>query len=317
MSDRLLPMLQCPSCRESITSSGDDALRCPACDRRYPIVNGIPRFVPPENYASNFGLQWNAFRRTQLDSHSGTHISRDRFLKQTGWREHDLRGKTVLDVGCGAGRFAEIALSLGAHVVALDYSSAVEATRDNLGANPKLDVVQASLYELPFKPDSFDYVYCFGVLQHTPNVRGAFEALRRPLKTGGRIAVDVYPNRFRSRLRTKHLVRPITKRMPSSTLFSMTQRWVPRLLPVSLALGRVPRIGRWLRHLVPISNYEGLYPLNSQQIHEWAILDTFDMLAPRYDSPQTERTLRAWFTAQGYRDVEIFFVEQLVGRGVK
>ena len=36
-------------------------------------------------------------------------------------------GKWVLDAGCGMGRFAEIALKIGAQVVALDYSNAVDA----------------------------------------------------------------------------------------------------------------------------------------------------------------------------------------------
>ncbi len=92
-----------------------------------PIIGGIPRFVRQESYAESFGFQWNRFRQTQLDSHSGRDISRDRFLTATGWQPESLAGKTVLDAGCGAGRFAEIALSFGATVFAVDYSRAVEA----------------------------------------------------------------------------------------------------------------------------------------------------------------------------------------------
>jgi hypothetical protein len=36
---------------------------------RYPVR--IPRFAPESNYADNFGMQWNRFRQTQLDGHSG------------------------------------------------------------------------------------------------------------------------------------------------------------------------------------------------------------------------------------------------------
>ena len=58
---------------------------------RYPVHRGIPRFVPASNYADNFGMQWNKFRQTQLDSHSGHSISADRFWKATGWRPEDIK----------------------------------------------------------------------------------------------------------------------------------------------------------------------------------------------------------------------------------
>ena len=62
---------------------------------RYSIHEGIPRFVPESNYADNFGMQWNHFRQTQLDSHSGHPISANRFWKATGWRPEDMKGHLV------------------------------------------------------------------------------------------------------------------------------------------------------------------------------------------------------------------------------
>lgn len=111
--------------------------------QRYPIRNHVARFVPESNYGESFGMQWNRFSRTQLDSHSGHPISSQRFWEATQWRQEDLEGKFVLDVGCGAGRFAEIALEAGAHVVALDYSTAVDACYANLAQHRNLLVVQA------------------------------------------------------------------------------------------------------------------------------------------------------------------------------
>src|ERR1700733_12163578 len=92
----------------------------------YPIVRGIPRCVPAESYADSFGLQWNRFREVQLDSSTAASRSRQRFDAETGWTQADLEGKWVLDAGCGAGRFAEVAAERGARLVALDLSSAVE-----------------------------------------------------------------------------------------------------------------------------------------------------------------------------------------------
>lgn len=295
----------------------EPALECAGCASVYPIVNSIPRFVSMDNYASNFGFQWNKFRDTQLDSHSGIPISRERFLNQSGWKDGDLRGKLVLDVGCGAGRFAEIALSLGARVVAIDYSSAVEACRENLGDAGNLTVLQADIYHLPFKPQVFDYVYCFGVLQHTPDVEAAFKCLPVVLKPAGDIVIDVYPKLLRSLFDTHYWLRPITKRIEQRRLFDILQRAVPVLLPISRVLGRTPFAGRWIRHAIPVSNYEGRYPLNDQQLREWAILDTYDMLAPAHDHPQSRRTVQRWFREAGLRDIKVFRRGLLIARGKK
>src|ERR687888_652824 len=88
----LLPWLCCPPCRGTLSlaaacdNNGEvesGALHCADCQASYPIIRAIPRFVSPANYADNFSFQWNRFRRTQLDSCTGTTISRDRFLGQT------------------------------------------------------------------------------------------------------------------------------------------------------------------------------------------------------------------------------------------
>jgi SAM-dependent methyltransferase len=283
----------------------------------YPIRGGIPRFVSSENYAASFGLQWNRFRETQLDSRSGLSISRDRFYSYSGWSPEDLRGARVLDAGCGAGRFTEIALDAGAVVTAIDYSGAVDACRANHRDHPNLELAQADIYRLPFEPGTFEFVFCFGVLQHTPDVRGAFRAVADQVAPGGRLAVDVYPRLARNILWSKYWLRPLTKRVPSRTLFGLVERVVPVLLPVSVLIGRTPILGRYLRYLVPVVNYEGAYPLSPAQLREWSVLDTFDMLSPEHDHPQSARTLRRWLEETGFRDVSVQRLGFLVGRGTK
>jgi ubiquinone/menaquinone biosynthesis C-methylase UbiE/uncharacterized protein YbaR (Trm112 family) len=282
---------------------------------RYPVRNFIPRFVPESNYADNFGLQWNKFQQTQLDSFTGLPISADRFWKATGWKADQLRGKWILDAGCGAGRFAQVALEAGANVVALDYSSAVDACYSNLKHHQALHVVQGDLYALPFLGRSFDYVYSLGVLQHTPDVAAAFAGLPRMVKQGGYLCVDFYEKSWKSALLPRYWLRPITKRLPKQFLFSTLESVVPAGLRLSRFMGRVPLLGRYLTRIVPVANYEGILPLNEQQHHEWALLDTFDWFSPAYDHPQSAKTVRRWLESSGLKEIQVLRAGHLVGRG--
>jgi SAM-dependent methyltransferase len=322
----LLELLRCPQTGQRLTvedGSGseleieDGWLISADGQRRYPIVKGIPRFEPQSNYADNFGMQWNHFRQTQLDSYSGHHISTERFWQATGWQPEALKGQWLLDAGCGAGRFAEVALLAGAKVVALDYSSAVDACYANLKCHPNIHVVQGDIYALPFASGSFPFVYSLGVLQHTPDVGKAFAALPPMVQMGGRLCTDFYWKRFRTMLHAKYLFRPLTKHIDQSKLFQLLQRWVPTLLALSQAMGRVPLVGRVLKRIVPVADYTGRFPLSDRQLREWAVLDTFDMLAPTYDNPQSAATVRHWYEQAGLVQIEVGHWGHLVARGIK
>ena len=84
------------------------------------IKNNIPRFCSPDNYTKSFGFQWNKFDRTQLDSFSNSKLSYRRFWSSTNWNIDELKGKNILEVGCGAGRFTEILLTTGCYVISVE-----------------------------------------------------------------------------------------------------------------------------------------------------------------------------------------------------
>ena len=317
MNSDFLARLRCPETGTSLALNDRGDLQNADGRNIFTVKDGIPRFVAQDNYASNFGRQWNAFRQTQLDSFSGIPISADRFWAATGWEPKDLEGKWVLDIGCGAGRFAEIALGAGANLVALDYSTAIDACAANFKHSDRLHLAQGNIYQLPFAPESFDFVYSLGVLQHTPDVKAAFMALPPMLRPGGKLCVDYYWRRLPTLLHAKYLVRPVTKRMSQENLFSLIENNVDWLRAVSGALSAVPLAGRALKRLVPIADYRGIFPLTETQQREWTIMDTFDMLAPRYDNPQTASTARRWMDDAGMTNVEVFHAAHLVARGWK
>lgn len=293
----------------------DGMLRC-VLGHTFPIVKNVPRFVPADNYAGNFGYQWLKFRKTQLDSYSGQTISAERFFNQSGWSAADLQGKRVLDVGCGAGRFTEVVLDAGAQVISVDYSEAVDACFSNHGSSASINVIQADIFHLPFKDNLFDYIYCFGVLQHTPDPRTAFLQLPRLLKMGGSLAVDVYRKHWSNVFHSKYWLRPLSKRIQGERLFGLIENAAPRLLPISDKVAKLPG-GRYLRRVIPVANYRGIFPLTESQLREWAILDTFDWLGPRDDLPQTATTLRSWFIEAGLTDIEVVHPAHLTARGKK
>lgn len=283
----------------------EGTLLCRADGRTVPVRNYIPRFRESCDYTSSFGEQWNRYRRTQLDKFNGTTLTQQRFYTGTGWKHEELNGARILEVGCGAGRFTQIMLDAGAKVYSLDLSNAVDACLSNNGPHPNLCLVQADLYEIPFKPGTFDLVFCYGVLQHTPEVRGAFVNLVHFLKPGGKLAIDVYRKGWALEpYKSKYLYRPIAKRLPRHLLFRFIEWYIPKWLPIDTWIKRAPILGRAFGMLVPCWNYSYL-PLTKQQRVEWGMLDTFDALASQFDSPQTLEAVSDWFQAAGLKDVNV------------
>jgi SAM-dependent methyltransferase len=305
MNVSALQLLACPTCGSAL-SQAPDALSCGGCARTFPVVDGIARFVPPDNYAKSFGFQWNRFWRTQHDDYWGIDASRERFAAETRWPE-DLRGQLVLEAGCGAGRFTAHAARTGATVISFDYSTAVEAAHRNHAHLDNVTFLQADIHQLPLRPESFDKIFCFGVLQHCPNPELAFRALLPFLKPGGEIVVDVYRLSWKSVFQGKYYLRPLTRRIAPERLFPVVERYVRAVYPV---LG-IPhklvgsRAARMMGQLVGVCDYRGYFPLSPDKHFELCLLDTFDMLSPAHDHPQTLATIRRWFTDAGFEAVDV------------
>ena len=286
MKERLIQYLVCPNCHGKLDISSlrrvdyngeiiEGQIDCKSCTSKFPITNYIPRFVSLKNYASSFGFQWNRHARTQIDRYSRLTISRDRFHKETNWQER-LDGEIILEAGCGAGRFTQIAIETGAEVFSFDYSIAVDSCIENHGLVDNLHILQADIYHIPFKKNLFDKVFCFGVLQHCPDVKVAFLSLVPHLKSGGEVVMDVYNQSMDIFWRVKYRIRPLTRRLPYRFLYNTLKVVVPFFLPLKVLLSECSsRMGRRVGEAIPIINYKGIYPLSTQQLLDWAILDAF------------------------------------------
>jgi SAM-dependent methyltransferase len=273
---------------------------------RFPILAGVPRFCPISNYAASFGYQWNLFPTRQLDSRGAWGgQSAHRLFAETAWPGR-MEGQTILEAGCGMGRFTEVLAGTGAEVFAFDYSEAVLANLRNNGRFANVHFAQADVYALPFAPASFDKVLCFGMLQHTPSPRAAFLALTRLLKPGGEIAMDVYRLGWRCLVGAKYYVRPLTRRLSGPALLRLVRFHVGWVFPLTgWVQRRIGRIGRNLSWVLGVADYRGLFPIDEATALELAELDTFDMLAPAHDRPQTLRAVRSWFAEAGLVGVQV------------
>lgn len=318
MKKEYLDFLVCPGCGsesldiETLESSArikDGSLHCPDCSAVYPVKNYIPRFSISTPYADSFGPQWRSFARSQLDTDRWSE-STIRFDSEIGWQQDELKGKTVVEFGSGAGRFIDIVSKRGARlVVGLDATDAVDAAQDNLADRDNVFFVQGDIFSSPIRNGCFDFGYSIGVLHHTPDPEKSFRMLTRAIKPAGSIGLSVYdinlyrrPNRNSVKVATLDLLwslnlwrcelfRSVTTRLPQKLFLGYCKTVVP-LLHV---LNKIPVL-RYLRYLLPSTCYRHLPVI-------WSMVDTHDTYATKIVHQYRGKDVFQWFLHEGMSDI--------------
>lgn len=316
MERSLADLLVCPDCPDELglelacdSEEGDEivagSLTCASCGKVYAIADGIPRFVETsENYAENFAFEWQRWGRVQIDSLAGHNLSEHRFVADSRFPPDWAAGKLLLDAGCGAGRFSDAAARLGARVVAVDLSAAVDAARANLKRHgSRVQFIQASLYRLPLRKGLFDAVFCMGVIQHTPDPRTVMAALPTYLKPGGRLALNFYEVDWRTKFQPlKYALRRFTPRLSHRANERLAFVLTAALFPLSWLLSHL-RYVRFINIMLPICVMHDRR-LTLRQQFAWTLLDTFDWYSPRYEIRQEHTKVAALLHAAGLTDVD-------------
>lgn len=263
MNPRLLHFLRCTRCGGRFglrdpKPDGEDIvsgeLTCRRCGECFPIVQGVPRFVQEPSLsrtraeigttAARFGYEWNYFRDYDCRNFEAftASLPRDFFT-----------GKVGLDAGCGAGRHAKAAAERGAEVIAVDISSAVDVARHTNRGNARVHVLQADIHDLPLQPESLDFAYSLGVLQHLPDPELGFRLLVPLLKERGAVFVWVYA--YAPRKVALELLRTVARRLPNERIRQMAALCNAVDYGVFVNLFRVlsgaPMIGGWIRMASP------------------------------------------------------------------
>ena len=212
-----------------------------ASGKRYPIFNGIPRFVDrvSQKTVESFGDEWNYFNFIDFKlnwlSHTvaNTFGSTDVFL-----------GKLVVDAGGGSGAQSKWFAEYGAsHVILMDLSHSVDdVVLRNLAGLSNVDVIQCSIDAPPLRDRSIEgIVYCHNVIQHTPSVEKTAKALFELTAPGGEFVFNCYGVNDQGPLRwiRWHLIyRPVR-----ATLSLMPFRVILYYSRIAAALRLVPVLG--------------------------------------------------------------------------
>lgn len=260
------------------------ALRIKGTDFGYPIVDSVVRLTPELAYqhkewllmmslsppewhsqyqlfqtvasVDSFGWQWtwNANMRTEADL-------KMRVLEKFNFPAQGFHGAIVLDAGAGAGDQSQFMIKLGAEVVSIDLSSAIEVVARKLRMNSGWVGVQADVMSLPFGASQFDVIYCEGVIQHTADSSKTVNELLRTLKSGGHLMAAHYV-RLPVTTVWKRLKRAVTTRYYDGvrTRLSSLDRFKLLFLTGLLStINYVPAFG-WILRRLGLVHYYDLMP---------------------------------------------------------
>ena len=247
----------------------------------------------------SFSLEWKAYAKYGWEGRGeDREISDDLFKAsrqerlwshtvRTFWRKtllkpEEVKGKLVLDVGVGNGRYAQACHDAGAEVIGIDLSEAVDVAYRN--TEGRVDTVQCDIFALPFRQQSFDVVYSIGVLHHTPNTFKAQRSISEVVRNGGILSIHLYHKGNPVYEATDASLRFFSVRLPLQFV------WYASYLPA--ALGRIASLNRFL--------YAGL---NAFIVLRSNHHTNFDWYSAPVAYHHTEEEVAGWYKKQGFRNI--------------
>ncbi len=187
---RILHLLQCPQCEGDLSEGRDELICNKNSSHRYPVKNGIVRFVNFDNNVE-YNRHWRTFSKNPISQIKLAQARNfvDWFLGTQA--SATTADKVFLDVGCGDGNHLHF-LPADSIKIALDYSMVVDLVASRFNEPKNLFVIQADTQQLPFKAGVIDYVISYSCLNCLPSPQKGFDEVTRVLKTGGLAGVWGY-----------------------------------------------------------------------------------------------------------------------------
>jgi ubiquinone/menaquinone biosynthesis C-methylase UbiE len=238
----------------------------------------------------SFGNEWNAF--SSFDENEIQRIGNEYFDIVTN--KHIDKTSTVLDVGCGTGRWSRYIAQHVKHIEAIDPSSAIFNAVDFNHSIQNIRFSQAGVDCIPFENNSFDLVFSLGVLHHIPDTQRAMQACVEKVKLNGYFLVYLYYNfdnrgiAYKLLFQCSNLLRRGICKLP----FSL-KRFVCSSIGL-LVYWPFARIGTVLKKMLPKANFYKKLPLYYYHDKSLHIMknDSLD----RFGTPLEQRFTKAQIT---------------------
>lgn len=202
--EEITTLVCCPRCEGNLVIT-EEVMACRRCSHTFAVDNGIPLLFWPHDAEPNktdvTEIVKSFYEKTPFPSYddcdsAGSLIQkaeRSGFVKLLG--EQIPLGTRILEVGCGTGQLTNFLGTLNRTIIGTDICLnslrlGQEFKRKNAIAGSHF--LQMNLFRPVFKPESFDLVYCTGVLHHTGNPFGGFQSLARLVRPNGYVVIGLY-----------------------------------------------------------------------------------------------------------------------------
>jgi SAM-dependent methyltransferase len=247
---------------------------------RYLAAPVIRDFPMVRQTKESFDFQWAEIPvgRYMLESSEFRKEATGYVCEFTGLPPEWFKGKTVIDAGCGLGRYSWALCRLGARVLSLDQSDhGLQRTAEACSQFPGHRVMKVDLLnELPLD-EQVDLVWCFGVLHHTGDTYGAFKNVAKWTKPGGLLYVMIYG-------------KPREGLASDYAELNEYDQW--RRLTRNLGLREKLQVIRENMHA------GGFRVLGEEHIHGY-----FDAISPPINDLYTFEEVESWFVEAGFGNV--------------
>jgi ubiquinone/menaquinone biosynthesis C-methylase UbiE len=138
-----------------------------------------------------FGDEWTRFDQSGLPPEEHRRVF-DLYFNVFPWSELPPKAEGF-DLGCGSGRWAQLAAPRVGKLHCIDASEeALAVAKKKLSSLPNVAFHHASVDAIPLADGSMDFGYSLGVLHHVPDTRAGIEACARKLKRGAPFLLYLY-----------------------------------------------------------------------------------------------------------------------------